>query len=201
MSSMTIWRRRLLAIGVLLIGIWIAASGAARFLIVSVPIQKADAILVLSGSRRVAERAHFAAELYKQGRAPRIILTNDNEQTGWDTKEQRNPFFYEWAIWILKNDGVPADRIEVLLAPVYGTYEELTLVHDHVLRQGLNSLIVVTSAYHTRRVAWTVHHVFNDPALVVGVEHSSATLSTWSWWLHRSGWPMVAGEYVKMIYY
>jgi hypothetical protein len=43
--------------------------------------------------------------------------------------------------------------------------------------------------------------VFKDPGLVVGIEPSSPTLSPWSWWLHSSGWPMVAGEYVKMAYY
>jgi uncharacterized SAM-binding protein YcdF (DUF218 family) len=198
---MLIWRKRFLAIAVLLLVGWIAAWGAARLLIVRVPLQKADAIIVLSGSRRIAERVHFAAELYKQGRAPRVILTNDNEQGGWDNKRQRNPFSYEWSVQILQSDGVPADRIEVLPQPVSGTYEELTLVREEVSHQELRSLLVVTSAYHTRRVRWTVHHVFKNPGLVVGIEPSTPTFSPWSWWLHRSGWPMVAGEYVKMVYY
>jgi uncharacterized SAM-binding protein YcdF (DUF218 family) len=193
--------RAMLAIVVLAFGGWFLAWGAAQLLVVEVPLEHADAILVMSGARRVAERNHFAADVFRQGRAPRIILTNDLVPLGWDSKEQRNPLAYEWARRILEGDGVPPDRIEVLMEPVTGTYEELELVGDYVKEHQVHSLLVVTSAYHSRRTKWTIEQIFKGTGVQVGVMTASPTLSPWSWWLHRSGWEMVAGEYVKMAYY
>jgi uncharacterized SAM-binding protein YcdF (DUF218 family) len=164
-------------------------------------MERADAILVLSGSSRIAERNHLAAQLFLEGRAPRIILTNDNQQMGWDTKQQRNPLSYEWARRVLESDGVPSSQIDVILPPVYGTYDELERVRSYVEQHQLRSVLVVTSAYHSRRTWWTIHQVFKDKSVDFGMTPASPTLSPWSWWLHFSGWKMVPGEYVKMVYY
>ena len=180
---------------------WALAWACARLLVVSSSIQKAEAIVVLSGSSRLAERNHFAATMFREGRAARIILTNDNQQLGWDSKEQRNPFSYEWARRILEADGVPADRIEVLPQPVTGTYEELQVIHELVEKEQTRSLLLITSAYHSRRTWWTAKRVFKDSPVELGLLTPAETFSPWTWWLHRSGWTMVAGEYVKLAYY
>ena len=155
----------------------VSAWGAARFLVVDVPLEHADAILVMSGARRVAERNHFAADVFRQGRAPRIILTNDLVAMGWDSQAQRNPLTYEWALRILKEDGVPADRIDVLMEPVTGTYEELELVADYVKENQVHSLLVVTSAYHSRRTKWSIDHVFKGKRVEVGIMTASPAFS------------------------
>jgi uncharacterized SAM-binding protein YcdF (DUF218 family) len=193
-------RWRLAITCIILVG-WLLAWVAARMLVVQAPLERADAILVLSGSSRVAERNHFAAQLFRDGRASRIILTNDTMQLGWDRKEQRNLFAYEWARRILIADGVPAERIEVVFEPVTGTYEELGVVQKYLAQGGVNSLLMVTSAYHSRRTLWTARHVFSGTHTVIGLEHPNAFPSPWFWWLRRSGWRMVAGEYLKMVYY
>src|SRR5882724_8702749 len=90
------------------------AWGAAKLLIVEAPLAHANAIAVLSGSAVIKERTQFAAQLYKEGRAPKIILTNDNQQGGWSSAEQRNPFYYERAVDLLTGAGVPREAIEIL---------------------------------------------------------------------------------------
>ena len=181
---------------------WLLAWGAARLLIVRAPLERADALMVLSGSSRLVERNHFAAQLFLEGRAPRIILTNDNQQLGWDTRQQRNPFSYEWAQKILQVDGVPADRIEVVMQPVYGTHNELEVVREYARQHKLQSLLIVTSAYHSRRTLWTANNVFKDTGLVIGLEHPRPGVpAPWNWFLRRSGWRLVAGEYLKLAYY
>lgn len=170
-------------------------------LVVQAPMEHADAILILSGSSRIIERTKLAAQLFREGRAPKILLTNDNQQLGWDTKEQRNLFSYQWARKILIGDGIPSDKIEVVMEPVSGTYEELKTVQDYAVKNGLHSLLIVTSAYHSRRTLWTASNLFKGMQLGIGLEHPSAVPSPWFWWLRRSGWRMVAGEYVKMAYY
>ena len=183
---------------------WFVAWGAAKLLIVAAPLEHADAIMVLSGSAVIMERAQFAAQLYKEGRAPKIILTNDNQQSSWSSAEQRNPFYYERAVDLLTGAGVPQAAIEILPQPVSGTYEEMSLLRDHAREQRLKSILVVTSAYHSRRALWTLRQVFANSGITVGlaaVPPGRQAPTPLTWWLHIRGWRMVAGEYAKMIYY
>ncbi|HJS23271.1 MAG TPA: hypothetical protein VJ751_02790, partial [Pyrinomonadaceae bacterium] len=78
--------------------VWpVLAWVAARALIVSATLNSADAIVVMSGSSTYVERTQKAAELYRQGRAPLVLLTDDHTRGGWSSALQRNPFFVERA--------------------------------------------------------------------------------------------------------
>ena len=198
-------RWRLLTILVVVVGFWpLVAWFAARHLLVSAPLQRADAIVVLSGSACLLERTKVAGDLYSSKVASRIVLTNDNLQGSWSSAEQRNPFFYERARDSLVLIGVPQQRIEVIYQPVTSTYDEAKTVRDYAQSQGFKSILVVTSGYHSRRALWTLQRVFKDSKVQVGmqaVETGIQTPSPLTWWLHASGWQMVAGEYVKSVYY
>ena len=179
---------------------WLAAS----HLVVSAPLPRADAIVIMSGSACFLERTKEAAELYSSNVASRVVLTNDNLQGTWSSAEQRNPFFYERARDNLILTGVPQQRIEVIYQPVTGTYDEAETVRDYAQSQGFKSIVVVTSGYHSRRALWTLQRVFKDSNVQVGmqaVETGIQTPSPLTWWLHARGWQMVAGEYVKSVYY
>lgn len=188
-----------------LIGVWVLVAWlAARFLNVSTPMHQADVIVVLSGAAVYRERTERAAEYYKQGLASRILLTNDNMRGEWSSSEQRNPFFYERARNNLLVLGVPAEHVEVLPEPVTNTYDEAQLLKEYALAHQLRSLLVVTSAYHSRRAFWTLDKVFADTGIEIGVqsvELGEQTPPPFTWWLHLRGWQMVVGEYVKNIYY
>src|SRR6185436_4248271 len=68
--------RRFLVIALLLIVCApLVAFAAARLLIVRAEVPSPDAIIVLSGSSTYLERASWAAKLYREGRAPLIVLT------------------------------------------------------------------------------------------------------------------------------
>jgi len=197
--------RRLLTILVVVAGVWtLFAWLAATHLVVSQPLPRADAIVILSGSQCFMERTTEAAELYSSNVASRVVLTNDNLQGTWSSAQQRNPFFYERARDNLILTGVPQQRIEVIYQPVTSTYNEAETVRDYAQSQGFKSILVVTSGYHSRRALWTLQRVFKDSNVQVGmqaVETGIQTPSPLTWWLHARGWQMVAGEYVKSIYY
>jgi len=200
----TILHARLVAIA-LIFGIWVlVAWGAARFLIVNTPLHQVDAIVVLSGSAVYKERTRRAAEYYHQGLANRILLTNDNLRGEWSNVEQRNPFFYERARNNLQLLGVPADRVEVIAKPVTNTYDEAEVLREYAVAHGLRSLLVVTSAYHSRRALWTLNRVFAGTGIEISlqsVETGQQTPPPLTWWLHVRGWRMVVGEYAKNVYY
>ena len=186
-------------------GVWmLLAWWAARFLVVSAPLEHADAIVVMSGSACLLERTQEAAELYNANVASRVVLTNDNLRGTWSSAEQRNPFFYERARDNLVLTGVPQQRIEVIYHPVNSTYDEAQTVRDYAQAQGFRSILVVTSGYHSRRAFWTLQRVFKDSNVQVGMQAVDTGIQTpppLTWWLHARGWQMVAGEYVKGVYY
>jgi uncharacterized SAM-binding protein YcdF (DUF218 family) len=190
---------------VLIFGIWVLVAWlAARFLILNTPLHKGDAIVVLSGSAVYKERTQRAAEYYHQGLANRILLTNDNLHGEWSSAEQRNPLFYERARNNLLALGVPAARVEVIPNPVKNTYDEAEVLRDYAVTHGLRSLLIVTSAYHSRRALWTLNRVFAGTGIEISlqsIETGEQTPSPLTWWLHIRGWRMLVGEYAKNIYY
>lgn len=173
-------------------------------LIVSSPLEHADAIVVMSGASNFVERTHVAAQLYSEGKSDKVLLTNDNLKGGWLSSEQRNPFFYEQATWELERLGVPDSKIEVLLPIVSSTQEEALAVRDYVESSTrIRSLLIVTSAYHSRRALRTFQRVLGDRVKVglVSAPPGWQTPGAASWWLSARGWRAVPNEYLKMVYY
>jgi uncharacterized SAM-binding protein YcdF (DUF218 family) len=178
---------------------------AAKKLIVSLELPQADAMVVLAGSTAYLERTRRAIELFREGRAPKVILTNDNQQSGWSNELQRNPLFIERAAEeLVRAGGVPESSVEMLQEPVSSTHDEALLLRRFAEAHGLRSILIVTSAYHSRRALWTFRKVFEGSGINVGVaivEPGQQSPRPATWWLHLSGWRMVAGEYLKLIYY
>ena len=189
------------------IGLWLfLAPLLAERLIVEKTLENADAIIVLGGSHTYVERTQKAAEIFKKGIAPRIFLTDDGEQAGWSQAEQRNPPFVELARNSLISNGVPAENIEILEPRVGGTIDEARLLSEKVKSANLKSLLIVTSAYHTRRALATFQKVFNEnnQQVTLGIAApptGEQTPPPLSWWLSIFGWKIVAGEYVKSFGY
>lgn len=181
---------------------WLAAES----LIVEEPLSKADAILILSGSSTYLERTGKAAEIYKKGIAPRILLTDDGERAGWSRREERNPSFVELARENLIESGVPLEAVEILPKTVDGTRAEADALQKKVEESGLKSVLLVTSGYHSRRVRQTFEKTFaeNERKVEIGVETvapGNQTPKPYSWWFSKNGWKFVAGEYAKIVYY
>src|SRR5258707_2095805 len=153
-------RRFLIIAAVLLASSPFVAWCAARFLIVKADVKSPDAIVVLSGSSTYADRAGWAAQLYREGRAHLIVLTNDGLISGWDHLEERNPYYYELSTRRLEQQGVPADRIQLAPGQALGTYEESLLVRDYATAHNLKRLLIVTSGYHSRRALWSIRSAF-----------------------------------------
>lgn len=190
----------------LLLGAWLSLAWvSANFLVVEKPVSKADAILILSGSLTFNERAEKAAELYNAGVAKKIFLTNDFQMTGWNKELQRNLYFYEKTKMRLVELGVAENDIEILTEYVGGTIYEAQLFKSFAEKRELKTVLLVTSAYHSRRTIWTFQRVFGaDSPTAFGIETPKTGIETASrslWWLSLSGWNQVCGEYVKFVYY
>ncbi len=191
----------------LLILVWMPLAWyAAERLIVAQPLDRAEAILVLSGSAAYVERTQKAAQLFKGGIAPKIFLTNDGTKAGWSKREKRNPPYVELAEQSLIGQGVPAENIEILPTVTEGTHDEAELLAKTAKERNIKSILLVTSAYHTRRALWTFEKTmqYNDVPVELGIASpptGEQTPPPFYWWLTVRGWNFVGGEYLKIVYY
>ena len=204
---------RIVKIISLLIVAWTIVAGlAARALIVREPLQKADAIVVMSGASAYLERTAKAAQLFHDGRASLILLTDDETRGGWDNLRQRNAFFVEREMDELLEAGVPLDNVFIVPGVAHSTRDEAKLVKDYAFSDrgmrltptGIRSVLIVTSAYHSRRTLGTFEKTFAGTNVKFGIEPSpddSFNASSALWWVRPEGWRNVGGEYAKLIYY
>src|SRR5271165_6106620 len=173
--SARVWRGFLWFVaGAMLLAVTVAVIGflsIGKFLVKEDPLRQATAIVVLSGNMPM--RAMEAAELYHDGYAKEIWLTNPGNQTADGLKDLglRYPSEEELNFLVLKREGVPTKAIRVLDAPVINTYDELNAIGSALKNRGGDAVIVVTNKSHTRRVhtLWNRFEAGDGYAIVRGV--------------------------------
>lgn len=194
------------ALAVLFVLWVIAAPFLADILVLERRLDRADAVVILGGAADYQQRARGAADAFRAGAASRILLTDDGQRGGWDDAERGNPFFVERARRVLQAAGVPTEVIEVLPRRVSGTDNEAELIVRSAVERRMGSIVVVTSAYHSRRALWTLDRA-NDrqhAGLTIGMTVSPSGDGyphRLTWWLTPRGWRSVGAEYVKFAWY
>ncbi len=175
-------------------------TGLARLWIVDEPLSKADAIVVLGGGLQT--RPFLAAELYKQGLAPKVVVMNiehrNTEEIGITQPE--TSLLKE----VLINRGVPEEALVFIGSEVSSTYEEGLALQDWVHSNKAHRLIVPTEPFHTRRVNWLFEKMLNKGAnqvevLVTSTKPVSSVSS--NWWQNEKGLIEFQNEVVKFFYY
>lgn len=121
-----------------------------RWLVVEDHVEKADAIVVLSG--RMPLRAMEASKLFRQGYAPQVWLTHSAEP-GQTLEAMGIRFEGEehYNARVLIHEGVPADAIHILEPPILNTVDEIKAISAALEQNKGGSVILVTSKVHTRR--------------------------------------------------
>jgi uncharacterized SAM-binding protein YcdF (DUF218 family) len=129
----------------------VCASQVGRWLVVEDPLQKAQAIVVLSG--RMPMRALGAADLYRGGWAPEVWLTKSAEPSRTLARLDI-PFAGEefYNAQVLVHQGVPAVAIHTLANPIVNTADEIAEIAASLPADGRGVVLIVTSKVHTRRV-------------------------------------------------
>jgi hypothetical protein len=135
----------------LLLGAVVFLLYVGRWLVVEDPLEKATAIVVLSG--RMPLRAMGAAKLYREGYAPKVWLTHSTEP-GATLEAMRIAYVGEdfYNARVLMHEGVPAEAIHVLDAPIINTADEIVAVSAALEEIKGRTVIIVTNKVHTRRV-------------------------------------------------
>jgi uncharacterized SAM-binding protein YcdF (DUF218 family) len=137
--------------GTLLLGGVVLLFGVGRWLVVEDPLEKAQAIVVLSG--RMPLRALEAAKLYRDGYAPKVWVTHSSEP-GATLEAMQIAYVGEdfYNLRVLMHQGVPAEAIRVLEPQIINTADEIAAVSAALEEEKGRTVIIVTSKVHTRRV-------------------------------------------------
>src|ERR1700756_5699983 len=118
--------------------------GIGRWLVVEDPLDKAQAIVVLSG--RMPMRAQEAARLYNAGFAPQVWLTRGVEPAA-SLQEMHIAYIGEdfFNSRVLMYEGVPLNAIRVLEPAIDNTANEIRVISDELNREKGGTVIIVTS--------------------------------------------------------
>ena len=198
---------RALRLSILLAGLGFVAfliflPFAGRFLDHQDPLAKSDLIYVLAGAR--VERVLEGIELYKEGWAPRLVMSPGMMELVELDLRQRGVMYprdgdlaRDTAIAL----GVPADAVSVLADAVDNTAHEAAALQRMFPGQ-LRRIIVVTSPYHSRRTGFAFRRQFegtNVEVVIRGSRYSSSNPPRW--WRRRGDIRFVMTELPKLAAY
>ena len=154
---------------------------------------KADALLVLSGDRH-GDRIVKGAELVREGYAPAVIVSNGNQRYGRSDGDLATDFAIR--------KGYPPELFISTSWIVHSTKEEAPAAIDLLRSMGARKVILVTTTWHTARVAriFRRHARRNAPEMIfymVGADDPD-----WHngyWWKDRAGQKLFFLEAAKTI--
>jgi len=181
---------------------WMARApilrGVAHWWVVSDPLDRADAIVILGG--RLDVRPFAAAALYKRGFAPHVLFSRP--RPGPIDALQLLPKQTDLTRQILGKLGVPEDAMVEFGDGVSSTYEEARALVDWVRSSGATSLIIPTDIFTSRRTRWIFRGQLAPMGvhvMVQSVEPPEYKLD--DWWRNEYGLIEFQNEIIKFVYY
>lgn len=168
------------------------------FLIRQDNCEHVDAIVVLGGNSY--ERGLEGIKLYKDGWGDMVVCTGGNIPSVFDAMDT---VIYESELTrsMMMRRGVSGDKV-LALTTATSTREEASEVLNWCKENKKTSLMVVSSTFHTRRVASTFEKAFEGSGVKLVFRAAPSTSYDESrWWEAESGLIMVFNEYAKTAYY
>jgi uncharacterized SAM-binding protein YcdF (DUF218 family) len=159
--------------------------GVGQWLVVEDPLQKAQAIAILSG--RMPVRAEEAARLYREGYAAEIWLTHSTEP-GATLAEFGVAYTGEevYNRQVLLHQGVPAGAIRVLEPPIVNTADEMNAIAAALDPQKNRVILIVTTKAHTRRARTLWHKLAAPRGLAIVRAAHDDPFDPAHWWRNTS---------------
>ncbi len=161
----------------------------ALYLVYSEEPMKADVILVLGGDFQGA-RVMKGCELAQQGFAPKVWVSGPDGVYGLREAD----LAVDYAI----QHGCPPDLLEPFYSEANSTLDEARLFRERAAAAKINSYLLVTSNFHTRRAAKVFRReVPLLPFRSIGAPDRSFDPN--SWWKSRPSRKVFAFEWLKTV--
>lgn len=196
------WWRAFMALCMALAALWLFKApllrGAMRYLVNEDTVGTVDALYVLGGG--ALDRGKEAARL----------ATSTIEAPLYTTGSNIDGTLEEWGITLTEADvtlgicvkhGVPPERVTALRMGT-STMEEADAILVHARMMGYDTIGVLSSRYHLRRIDEVFTDRFADHGILVkryGAYTERFQESVW--WQCEDGLIAVQNEYIKLFYY
>jgi uncharacterized SAM-binding protein YcdF (DUF218 family) len=175
------------------------------FLVVDHEPVEADAIVILMGS--VPTRVLEAVELYDEGYADQIIVVHSYAEAE-EILAARGVIYpgdAELTRMVAEELGVPGENISILPGQARSTKDEAAVIRAYLEEKSdINSLILVTSSFHTRRTFKIFERALNGLEREVNLIIQASSYDSFqaeAWWRDRQSAKMVVFEYLKLAYF
>jgi uncharacterized SAM-binding protein YcdF (DUF218 family) len=155
----------------------------------SEPPQKADMIVVIGGDAH-GNRILKAAELAREGYAPKVLVSGQGAMYGHHESDMAIDFAVE--------HNYPRDEFIPFRYPALSTADEAAADIRQLRELGVHKYLLVTGPYHTARAA----RIFRRLGSGLEVHTVSAPEPYWQngeWWKNREGRKLWFQEFVKTI--
>jgi len=164
-------------------------------MVVSDPLEKSDAIVVLDGDYPQDERLLHAVQLWKGGYASKVILSAKLAE--WQTYEDYPSWRHAVKLRIF-----PEDTLFVAAHNADSTKEEAQHLLTFIRQHGFKRVIIVTSNYHTWRTKRVYEKEWRDSDISVYISPAySSQFHPDEWWKHRADSRTFFYEFSKIIWY
>ena len=184
-----------LAIVILFFFLYLVRHPIFRFIaeswVVEDPLNKADALIVLSDDDFYADRATRAAELFREGKASLVVASGRRLRPTAGIVELMEHDLIE--------RGVPKDKILRVAHDGDSTLDEAETLANLAKAKKWHTAIVVTSNYHTRRARYIFQHVFPHGIDVRVASARDADFDPQAWWVKRKSTNLFMREILGMM--
>lgn len=172
--------------------------GVGHFLIKQDNELHADAVYVLGGAP--VERGTEAARLVMTGLAGTAVCMGENIPTVLEA-EGSLLSDADLSRRVMLRAGADSTRIEQVERGT-STWEEATAALAHAQARGYDTMTVVSTEFHLRRVKRVFRQQLHGRPITVIVRGApSQSYDSERWWTSEEGLLMVNNEYVKLLYY
>lgn len=170
-------------------GAWIVGAG---------PVENCDIAVVPGGGLQT--RPFAAAELYHQGQVEGVVsfLTEILPAEAMGLTRPADQVTLE----ILDKLEVPRTKIHIIGDHVTSTRDEVLAVKEWALENEVESLVILTEIFPSRRVAWAYDREFRDTGIAIAVHAiTPRSYSADDWWQNEQGLISFQNEFIKYFYY
>ena len=174
--------------------LWLQALGS--WLITDSEPEKVDAIVAASGDQ---DRRKIACDLYQQGFSDYLIFNVSDTSYYFGRPIDPVTSVKEYA----DLRGVP-DSALILNKDIGSTFEDAFASLNTCRRMQFKSIMVVTSAFNSRRLNLTYRKIFAKSGietLVFALPAEEEGMSADKWWQREKELIAVNNEYIKLLYY
>ncbi len=171
-----------------------------KFLVVNDTLESADIIFVLMGGHNT--RPFRAAELYRQGFAPEIVISQSALPSAVQFKIY--PSQTQVTLSIFEKLGIPDSVIQLAYFSqgVSSTLDETKALNEYVNHRSIKSVIIVTDAFHTRRARHIFQKELQDKSIKIMISATPhSKFDETNWWKFEQGLIYCNNEYLKFIHY